>query len=44
VALGLASLPSLGRNDRTMIRRMIAIPKTRSSDWDFIAERMRRET
>jgi acyl-CoA dehydrogenase len=42
VALGLGSLPSLGRNDRIMIRRMIAIPKTRSSDWDFIAERMKR--
>jgi len=41
VALALASLASLGRNDRVMIRRMIAIPKTRSSEWDFVAERVK---
>ena len=42
VALSLASLPSLRRDDRAMIRRMIAIPKTPSSDWDSVAERIKR--
>jgi acyl-CoA dehydrogenase len=41
-ALALASLPGLGRNDRALIRRMIAIPRTRTSDWDLIAERVSR--
>ncbi len=41
VAMGLASLPSLGRKDRAMIQRMIAIPKTLSGDWDLIAERLK---
>jgi len=40
-ALNLASLPSLRPIDRLLIRRVITVPRTSASDWDFVAERCR---
>jgi acyl-CoA dehydrogenase len=39
-ASALAALPDLDRCTRALARRLIAVPRTAESDWDFVAERM----
>ena len=39
-ALALASLPRVDAVSRILIRRLVAVPRTRTEDWDFVSARL----
>lgn len=42
-ALALAAFDPLDAVSKLLIRRLVAIPRTRSTDWDFVSERVARK-